>query len=121
MAQIDALRDVLRCISNGSLHTSTGGDLNTALAAAFSGLNPSATATLDFPSTATLTSADLTISVPGAVVGDPVAVSTPAAPNANTCFTAFVSAADTVTVRFNNFSGGTVNPASGSFKVVVFK
>jgi hypothetical protein len=79
------------------------------------------TATLDFPSTNTLLSADLTITVTGAAVGDPVALGTPAAPAANTCFTAHVSATDTVTVRFNNYSSGTIDPASGTFKVKVFK
>lgn len=121
MANIDALRDVLRAISNGSQKTSNGTDLNTALAAALSGQNLSATATLDFPSCATLVGADLTIDVPGAVVGNPVAVGTPAAPAASTGYVAFVSAADVVTVRFLNSSAGTVNPASGSFTVTVFK
>lgn len=80
-----------------------------------------ATATLDFPSCLTNIGADLTIAVPGAVVGNAVALGTPAAPDANTCYTAFVSAADVVTVRFNNYSGGTVNPGSGSFTVIVLQ
>ena len=41
--------------------------------------------------------------------------------NANTCYTAWVSSANTVTIRFNNYSSGTVNPASGTFKVFVTK
>ena len=79
-------------------------------------------ATLDFPSTTTLLSADLTITVTGAADGDVVSLGVPnAAVNANTCYTAWVSSANTVTVRFNNYSSGTVNPASGSFKVFVTK
>ena len=79
-------------------------------------------ATLDFPSTTTLLSSDLTISVTGAADGDVVSLGVPnAAVNENTCYTAWVSAANTVTVRFNNYSSGTVNPASGSFKVFVTK
>lgn len=79
-------------------------------------------ATLDFPSTTTLLSADLTITVTGAEDGDVVSLGVPnAAVNANTCYTAWVSAANTVTVRFNNYSSGTVNPASGTFKVFVTK
>ena len=78
-------------------------------------------AALDFPSIPTLTSADLTITVTGAAVGDPVALGTPAAPTANVAFTAFVSAADTVTVRCHNYTAAAVDPASGIFKVTVFK
>ena len=79
-------------------------------------------ATLDFPSTTTLLSADLTITVTGAADGDVVSLGVPnAAVNANTCYTAWVSATNTVTVRFNNYSSGTVNPASGTFKVFVTK
>lgn len=80
-----------------------------------------ATATLDFGSTLTATSTDLTVTVTGAAVNDFVQVAPPAAPNANTCFTGWVSAANTVTVRFNNYSGGTVDPASGSYRVLVTK
>jgi len=79
-------------------------------------------ATLDFPSTTTLLSADLTITVTGAADGDVVSLGVPnAAVNANTCYTAWVSATNTVTVRFNNYSSNTVNPASGTFKVFVTK
>lgn len=80
-----------------------------------------ATATLDFGSTLTATSTDLTVTVTGAAVNDFAQVAPPAAPDANTCFTAWVSAADTVTVRFNNYSGGTVDPASGTYGVLVIK
>jgi hypothetical protein len=79
-------------------------------------------ATLDFPSTGALFAADLTITVTGASDGDVVSLGVPnASVNANTCYTAWVSAANTVTVRFNNYSSGTLNPASGTFKVFVTK
>lgn len=79
-------------------------------------------ATLNFPSTTTLLSADLTITVTGAADGDVVSLGVPnAAVNANTSYSAWVSAANTVTVRFNNYSSGTVDPASGTFKVFVTK
>ena len=79
-------------------------------------------ATLNFPSTTTLLSADLTITVTGAADGDVVSLGVPnAAVNANTCYSAWVSAANTVTVRFNNYSSGTVDPASVLFKVFVTK
>jgi len=83
-------------------------------------LQLTATATLDFPLTAPATSSDLTITVTGAVLGDVVAVGTPA-PAANTFYTGFVSATNTVTVRYNNYSAVAVNPASDTFKVKVLK
>ena len=125
--------------SSAPLKFTSGTNLTTAEAGAmeFNGTNlffsPSTTrhtvnhgltgsATLDFPSTTTLLSADLTITVTGAADGDVVSLGVPnAAVNANTCYTAWVSAANTVTVRFNNYSSGTVNPASGTFKVFVTK
>lgn len=79
-------------------------------------------ANLDFPLTAAQTSSDLTINVPGAADGDSVSLGVPIASQvANTCYTAFVSAPDTVTVRFNNYSAAGVNPAAGNFKVGVVK
>ena len=79
-------------------------------------------ATLNFPSTSTMLSADLTITVTGAADGDVVSLGVPnAAVNANTFYSAWVSAANTVTVRFNNYSIGTVDPASALFKVFVTK
>jgi hypothetical protein len=77
-------------------------------------------ATLDFASTNAQNSRDMTIAVTGAADGDVVSLGVPnAAVNANTSYSAWVSAANTVTVRFNNYSSGTVDPASGSFKVFV--
>lgn len=125
--------------STAPLKFTSGTNLTTAEAGAmeFNGTNlffsPSTTrhtvnhgltgsATLNFPSTTTLLSADLTISVTGAADGDVVSLGVPnAAVNANTCYTAWVSAANTVTVRFNNYSSGTVDPASATFKVFVTK
>jgi hypothetical protein len=79
-------------------------------------------ATLDFGNTSAQNSADLTITVTGAAAGDVVSLGVPnASVNANTCFTAWVSATDTVTVRFNNYSSGAIDPASGTFKIKVFK
>jgi hypothetical protein len=79
-------------------------------------------ATLNFGSTAAQTSSDLTITVTGAADGDVVSLGVPnASVNANTNYTAWVSAANTVTVRFNNYSSAAVDPASGTFKVFVTK
>ena len=81
-----------------------------------------ASATLDFPTTATRTSSDLNITVTGAATGDMVALGVPnIATIASTCYTAWVSADNTVTIRFNNYDNAERNPASGTFKVMVFK
>jgi hypothetical protein len=80
----------------------------------------SASATLNFGNTLTATSGDLTITVTGAADGDPVTIGVPAGSvDANSCFTAWVSSANTVTVRFNNYSAGSINPASGTFRATV--
>lgn len=82
----------------------------------------SASATLDFPNTAAQQSSDLTLSVPGAVVGDVVVLGTPnASMQANSSYFAWVSAANTVTCRLNNYSAGAIDPASGVFIVAVFR
>jgi len=125
--------------STAPLKFTSGTNLTTAEAGAmeFNGTNllfsPSTTrhtvnhgltgsATLDFASTNAQNSRDLTIAVTGAADGDVVSLGVPnAAVNANTSYSAWVSAANTVTVRFNNYSIGTVDPASGSFKVFVTK
>lgn len=80
-------------------------------------------ASLNFADTAAGTSTDLTITVTGAVDGD--IVEPPGVPIAaqvaNGVYTAFVSAADTVTVRFTNTNLVTaINPAAGTFKVLVY-
>jgi hypothetical protein len=82
-----------------------------------------ATATLDFLSTNSSAYTDLTVTVTGAALNDVVALGIPngSVPAANSNFTAWVSAANTVTVRFNNNSGVAQDPASGSFKVFVTK
>lgn len=71
--------------------------------------------TMDFASQ-TITCADSTgVSVPGAQVGDACAVGLIAAPTANASFTCFVSAADTVKIRFCP-AGTAVDPASQVFR-----
>lgn len=78
-------------------------------------------AALDFPSIAAGAQQSLTITVTGAAVGDPVSLGLPASPAAGVTFNAFVSAADTVTVRASNITGSSVDPASATYKVRVFK
>ena len=81
----------------------------------------SATDTLDFASIGSQASSDLTIAVTGAAAGDSVFLGLPASPAAGIVFNAFVSAADTVTVRAHNYTGGAVDPASATYRVTVVK
>lgn len=81
-----------------------------------------ASATLDLSSTASGGYTSATITVTGAVEGDPVALGLPnASVISKTEWFAWVSAADTVTVRFTNNDPSTQDPASGTYKVTVFK
>jgi len=78
------------------------------------------TTTFDFGSIAANTTDETTITVTGAVSGDPVAV-TASALESGLVLTAFVSAADTVTVRLGNVTVGAIDPASHVYQVVVFQ
>lgn len=79
------------------------------------------TATLDFPSTNAGSSSTLTITVNGAVDGDVVSLGVPVAASSgiNGMFSAYVSAANTVTIKF--LTGTTENPAAGTFRISVLK
>jgi hypothetical protein len=80
-----------------------------------------ATATLNFGSTGAGTPSDLTVTVTGASLGDVVWVGVPnGSTTANGIFTAWVSSANTVTVRFTALSA-TEDPSSGTFRVAVLK
>jgi hypothetical protein len=83
-----------------------------------------ATGILNFGSTPANSSSELTLTVTGAANQDVVALGVDnGAILPNSCYTAWVSAANTVTVRFNNYStAGAQDPANGQrFKVTVFK
>lgn len=93
--------------------------------AAYYGTKPTtplrATASLDFPSMATLTTAELTITVAGAAAGDAVALAPPATLTAGLIWCARVSAANTVTVRMYNSTNATIDPAAATWGVTVLK
>lgn len=77
---------------------------------------------LDFPDTNGGDSYDLTISVPGAIVGDPVFLGTPnSAVFPGVFYYAWVSDNDVVTIRFINVSLLSVDPPSATFKVAISK
>lgn len=75
--------------------------------------------TLDFPSVAAQSQQSLTATVTGARVGDAVTVS--GADVSGLIFTAAVTANDTVTVYAKNFTVGSINPSSQSFKITVLQ
>ena len=78
-----------------------------------------ATASLNFPSISAVSQADLTITVSGAAVGDYVVLSLPAAPTAGLVFNAFVSSANTVTVRATNVTASPVDAGAATYGVLV--
>ena len=78
------------------------------------------TVTLDFPSVSGNDFEDLTVELIGAELGDIVLIGTPIL-SSHYSFVGFVSDADEVTVRCINDSGGSVDPASGVFKVKIIK
>lgn len=78
-------------------------------------------AALDFAAINAAVSADLTITVPGASVGDAVSLGLPAAPAAGLVFNGFVSAANTVTVRATNITAAPVDAASATYRATVHK
>ena len=78
-----------------------------------------ATATLDFPYISSNHSEELTITVTGASTGDVVILGAPSAIESGLTWCGYVSAADTVTVRLHNSSGGSVDPASATWKATV--
>jgi hypothetical protein len=81
------------------------------------------TATLNFPSTAAGASSDLTITITGAALNDVVIVGVPNGSTVATgCFTGWVSASNTVTVRFSNTDVlSALDPASGTFRATIIK
>lgn len=83
----------------------------------------STTGVLDFGSTAAGASTDLTIALAGAALGDCVILGVPNGSTlANGVFSAWVSAANTVKVRFTNTNLVTaLDPASGTFRVTVMQ
>ncbi|KAA0571080.1 DUF2190 family protein [Azospirillum sp. Sh1] len=74
---------------------------------------------LDFPSIAAAGHQDLTLAVAGAAPGDGVVLALPAVVPAGLVFQAWVSAADTVTVRATNITAAATDPAALTIGVIV--
>lgn len=79
----------------------------------------SGSATLDFPSIASNSTAELTLTVTGAQAGKSVMLGPPAAIEAGLIWCGYVSATNTVTIRIYNMSGGAVDPASATWNARV--
>jgi hypothetical protein len=82
----------------------------------------STTAMLNFAPTPPQTNADLTIMLNGAIPGDCVVLGVP--PGSvipNSCYTAWVSLPNQVTVRFNNYSIAMIMPPPGVFRAAVVR
>jgi hypothetical protein len=79
----------------------------------------SATTTYDFPVIAASTAATTTVSVPGATTNSVVLLGLPASPTAGILFSAYVSAADTVTISAFNPTAVGIDPASATYRVTV--
>jgi hypothetical protein len=62
-----------------------------------------------------------TVAVPGVALGDMVLSASLAVDLAGLIVTAYVSAANTVSIRFQNETGGSVNLASATLRLVVVR
>ena len=79
------------------------------------------THTLNFPNIASNDSADITVAFSGADAGDAVFLGAFSELENKLTFCAWVSDVDEVTIRVHNSTGGSIDPASGSWRIVVVK
>jgi hypothetical protein len=103
----------------GDLSTTLAGSLSVGGGASLSKILP-ASAILDFPSIAAGGQQELTISVTGAAAGAMVSLGPPSGLEAGVIVAARVSASGVVTVCAANITGSPIDPASATYKVVVF-
>lgn len=80
-----------------------------------------ASTSLTFPAIASMTAAELTIPVTGAVVGNGAHATPNGSPNIGLAWTAYVSAAGVVTVRLANFTAASITPTARSWRVDVWQ
>ena len=76
---------------------------------------------LDFGSIAAQTSAELTVTVTGAVAGDEVVANPNSSPETGLVWNAWVSATDTVTLRAANVTVAAIDPANRTWKFRVYQ
>lgn len=77
------------------------------------------TVTLDFPSTLARKSSDIVVTFPGVVVDDFVTIDAKFPKDAS--FSAWVSAIDKITVRFNNYTNSTINLSPFNLRILILK
>ena len=65
-------------------------------------------------------SSSATLTIQGAATTD-LAIVQPSTQTSGLIFTAFVSAVNTVTIRACNFTAGSIDPPSTTFRVILFK
>lgn len=80
-----------------------------------------ATGVLDFPSIPAGGTADATITVTGAAVGDDATAHTNSMTEAGTVWSASVTAANTVTVRLANITAAAIDPVARTWRVRVWR
>jgi hypothetical protein len=61
------------------------------------------------------------MTVTGAAVGDAVFLGAPSGLETDLTFSGYVSATNTITVRLHNASGGSIDPASATWRATVIK
>jgi hypothetical protein len=83
---------------------------------------PTLSQAISFPLTAGQSNADVAVAFPAGTVAltDFPVLQTPAPP-ANSCYTAHIAQADQVVIRFNNYGGAAVQPATATFSITVLK
>lgn len=75
--------------------------------------------TYDFGSIASATTSTTTLTITGAAIGHKCLISYSTAPDNGIVFDAYVSAADTVTIRAINITGAAINPPSRTYYILV--
>lgn len=125
LIQTVAVDGSLNYDTTGGLHNLVFDVLSTGVAVAHYTIAKTltSTATLDFGSTTAGTATDLTITVTGAALGDVCEIGVPDGSTlADGSFSSWVSASNTVKIRFtNNSLTLALDPASGTFRATVIK
>jgi hypothetical protein len=105
----------------GITTTSSGGPVTVGVDSAYIPGILTVLANVDFANLASLTCADQTVSLTGAAIGNAVAAGWPSSFNASLLGTMWVSAANTITIRVCNLSGGPINPAAANFRITLVR